>query len=120
METLITFIFFILGVLTLHGFANKILSQCGIPRQNLIPSRILLSILFLFGVYITLHLQQECNVWNRLGIRSFIHSTIRNNTDFYSIIYVKQRTDIEQLVEEHNICYNLGIFNMAYHTRASR
>ena len=53
METLITFIFFILGVLTLHGFANKILSQCGISRRNLIPSRILLSILF-YSVCISL------------------------------------------------------------------
>ena len=53
METLITFIFFMLGLLTLHGFANKILSQCGISRRNLIPSRILLSILF-YSVCISL------------------------------------------------------------------
>ena len=58
METLITFIFFILGVLTLHGFANKILSQCGIPRQNLIPSRILLSILF-YSVSISLSIYNK-------------------------------------------------------------
>ena len=58
METLITFIFFILGLLTLHGFANKILSQCGIPRQNLIPSRILLSILF-YSVSISLSIYNK-------------------------------------------------------------
>lgn len=46
METLITLIFFILGLLILHGLTNKILLQCGIPQRNLIPSRILLSILF--------------------------------------------------------------------------
>lgn len=53
METLNTLIFFMLGLLTLHGFANKILSQCGISRRNLIPSRILLSILF-YSVCISL------------------------------------------------------------------